>query len=84
VSAGDSQAGARIRVWDALVRVLHWSLVFSVATAWLTRHSPGRWHEWLGYAALVIVAARVAWGFLGLRAARARDVGLRARCPRAS
>ena len=73
MSAGDSQAGGRIRVWDALVRVLHWSLVLSVATAWLTRHSPGRWHEWLGYAALAIVAARVAWGFLGSRYARFAD-----------
>ena len=36
-----------IRVWDAPVRILHWSLVLSVVTAWLTRHSPGRWHEWL-------------------------------------
>jgi cytochrome b len=52
-------------VWDLAVRVLHWSLVLTVAAAWLTRHSPGRWHEWLGYATLAIVAARVAWGFLG-------------------
>ncbi len=60
-------------MWDALVRVLHWSLVLSVATAWLTRHSPGRWHEWLGYAALGIVALRTAWGFLGSRYARFSD-----------
>jgi cytochrome b len=52
-------------VWDLAVRVLHWSLVLTVGAAWLTRHSPGRWHEWLGYATLAIVAARVAWGFLG-------------------
>lgn len=69
----NSPTGARVRVWDALVRVLHWSLVLSVATAWLTRHSPGRWHEWLGYAALAIVAVRVAWGFLGSRHARFAD-----------
>ena len=37
-----------IPVWDAAVRILHWTLVLSVATAWLTRHSPGGWHEWLG------------------------------------
>lgn len=54
-----------IPVWDALVRVLHWSLVLTVAAAWLTRHSPGRWHEWLGYGTLAIVAARITWGFLG-------------------
>jgi cytochrome b len=60
-------------VWDAAVRVLHWSLVLTVAAAWLTRHSPGRWHEWLGYATLAIVAARVAWGFIGARHAQFRD-----------
>jgi cytochrome b len=60
-------------VWDAAVRILHWTLVLSVATAWLTRHSPGRWHEWIGYAALAVVAARIAWGFIGSRHARFAD-----------
>ena len=62
-----------VPVWDLAVRVLHWSLVLTVAAAWLTRHSPGRWHEWLGYATLAIVAARFAWGFLGSRYARFAD-----------
>jgi cytochrome b len=60
-------------VWDRAVRVLHWSLVLTVAAAWLTRHSPGPWHEWLGYATLVIVAARLAWGFAGSGHARFSD-----------
>lgn len=64
---------SRIRVWDALVRVLHWTLVLSVATAWLTRHARGEWHEWLGYAALAVVATRVAWGFFGAGHARFSD-----------
>lgn len=59
-----------IPVWDASVRVLHWSLVLTVATAWLTRHSPGRWHEWIGYATLAIVALRFIWGFAGSGYAR--------------
>jgi cytochrome b len=62
--------GRTIPVWDAAVRALHWSLVLTVAAAWLTRHSPGRWHEWLGYATLAIVAARMAWGFIGAGHAR--------------
>ena len=62
-----------VPVWDLAVRVLHWSLVLTVAAAWLTRHSPGRWHEWLGYATLAIVAARVIWGFTGSRYARFAD-----------
>ncbi len=62
-----------IPVWDVPVRVLHWSLVLTVATAWLTRHSPGRWHEWLGYATLAIVALRTIWGFAGSGHARLAD-----------
>ena len=62
-----------IPVWDAAVRVLHWSLVLTVASAWLTRHSPGRWHEWIGYATLVIIALRFIWGFAGSGYARFGD-----------
>lgn len=67
---GASQSQRMIPVWDAAVRVLHWTLVLTVASAWLTRHSPGRWHEWLGYATLGIVAMRTIWGFTGSRHAR--------------
>ena len=60
-------------VWDLAVRILHWALVLTVAVAWLTRHSPGRWHEWIGYATLAIVAVRAVWGFIGSRYARFAD-----------
>jgi len=66
-------AVGQVKVWDPLVRIGHWLLVISVLTAWLTRHSPGRWHEWLGYAALAVVAVRVIWGFSGPRRARFVD-----------
>jgi cytochrome b len=59
----------RVRVWDAFVRVAHWSLVAAVAGAWLTREA-GAAHEWLGYAALAAVLARLAWGVVGPRYAR--------------
>jgi len=62
-----------IPVWDVAVRVLHWTVVLTVATAWLTRHSAGRWHEWLGYTTLAIVAMRTIWGFTGSRHARFAD-----------
>lgn len=58
-----------IRVWDAFVRVAHWSLVITVAGAWLTEDS-GAVHEWIGYAALAIVLARLVWGVIGTRYAR--------------
>ena len=62
-----------IPVWDATVRVLHWTLVLTVASAWLTRHSPGRWHEWLGYTAFAIIGVRTIWGFIGSSHARFAD-----------
>ena len=62
-----------IAVWDVPVRILHGSLVLTVAAAWLTRHSAGRWHEWLGYTTLAIVALRTLWGFVGSRHARFAD-----------
>ncbi len=61
------------RVWDPLVRVLHWSLVVSVLLAWVTREGGGHWHEWAGYAALGVVALRFVWGWIG--SARARFAG---------
>ena len=65
MSADTRESRHTILVWDALVRVLHWSLVLTVGAAWFTRHSPGRWHEWLGYFTLAIVVARTIWGFIG-------------------
>ncbi|MFN0305787.1 MAG: cytochrome b/b6 domain-containing protein [Burkholderiales bacterium] len=63
-------ACSTVKVWDAFVRIAHWSLVGSVTAAWLTRHSDSAWHEWLGYMALAIVVCRVVWGFVGSPYAR--------------
>ena len=56
-----------MRVWDAFVRVAHWALVCCVVAAWFARGAP---HEWLGYAALLVVLLRIVWGFAGPRLAR--------------
>ncbi|WLI89942.1 cytochrome b/b6 domain-containing protein [Massilia sp. R2A-15] len=60
----------KLRVWDAPVRVLHWMLVLSIAGAWFTSGEIGALHEYVGYAAAAIVAARLAWGFVGNAYAR--------------
>ncbi len=52
-----------VQVWDRVVRIGHWLLVASVLLAWFTRHGFGAWHEYIGYAALAIVAFRLAWGW---------------------
>jgi cytochrome b len=70
MSRDDSSATRTIQVWDPLVRVGHWLLAASVLSAWLTRHGPGPWHEWIGYAALTIVAIRSVWGWRGTQHAR--------------
>jgi len=62
-------APSTVEAWDVFVRVAHWTLVATVAGAWLTRHS-GNWHEWLGYAAFAVVLARLVWGWTGTRYAR--------------
>ncbi len=61
---------AQIRVWDPVVRVLHWSLALSVIGAWVTHEVSGGIHEILGYVALAIVGLRLIWGVVGSRHAR--------------
>ena len=61
-----------IPVWDRFVRVFHWTTVTLFATVFLTAHI--QWiHQPLAYAILVLVLARVAWGFVGSRHARFTD-----------
>ena len=67
-------ASARIRVWDVLVRVLHWTLAAAVATALISGHWPPRdfdaVHHTAGYVAAAAIALRLIWGFAGQRYAR--------------
>ena len=53
------------RVWDPLVRSLHWALVAAYAAAWATTVAFGGSHEAVGYVGLAIVGVRVVWGFVG-------------------
>jgi len=56
-----------VKVWDAFVRIAHWMLVACVAAAWFTRQ---HLHEWIGYAALAVMALRILWGLIGSKYAR--------------
>jgi cytochrome b len=58
-----------VRVWDPFVRVFHWSLAAAVLIAWAT-DKPLWLHNWLGYAAAILVVLRVIWGFIGTEHAR--------------
>jgi cytochrome b len=69
-----------VKVWDAFIRVFHWSLVILFGLAWLTEHRQSL-HQPIGYAILALVALRIVWGFIGSRHARFADF---IRSPRAT
>ncbi len=62
--------GGQVKVWDAFVRIFHWSLVASFGTAWWFTEHIGWLHKGAGYLALALVVARVVWGFIGSPHAR--------------
>jgi cytochrome b len=64
---------ARRPVWDRFVRFFHWTLVSCVLLNYFVLEE-GEWpHEWAGYLAGGLVAARIVWGFIGSRHARFTD-----------
>jgi cytochrome b len=62
---------AGLKVWDPLVRLVHWSMVASISIAWLV--TEGRIHDTAGYVLLVLIVARIVWGFVGTKYARFAD-----------
>ncbi len=50
----------RVRVWDGVVRLLHWALAVLVAID-LVRDDGDRAHRLVGYAAVGVVLARLSW-----------------------
>jgi cytochrome b len=60
----------RLRVWDPLVRVLHWSLVSALLLSWLGTFAIAGAHQPAGYVALALVLLRLLWGGIGSKYAR--------------
>lgn len=60
----------KIKVWDPLVRVFHWSLVTAFAIAYITEDDFLSIHSWAGYLILGLLVIRIIWGFVGTRYAR--------------
>jgi len=65
--------GDRVRVWDPLVRVLHWSLAGCFVVAYATGEAILSLHELAGYAVVAIVGVRALWGLVGPKHARFDD-----------
>ncbi|HSP58823.1 MAG TPA: cytochrome b/b6 domain-containing protein [Halomonas sp.] len=64
---------ARIRVWDPLIRIIHWSLVAGfLANYFLTEEGEGP-HRWIGYGVVALIVVRILWGFIGPWPARWRN-----------
>lgn len=59
-----------VRVWDPLVRLIHWSLATVIVVNGVVTDAEGDLHETLGYVALGLVGLRLLWGLIGPRHAR--------------
>lgn len=62
-----------IRVWDIPTRWFHWLLVGFVVFSFITTKiglSAMKYHQWSGFAILVLVLFRLVWGFIGGRQSR--------------
>lgn len=58
-----------IIVWDRVVRMGHWLLALAFAALYL-EYKKFPLHPYAGYLVLIVVAGRIAWGFVGDGAAR--------------
>lgn len=62
-----------VKVWDSPTRLFHWLLVGLVIFSLITGNigiSAMKYHEWSGFAILVLVGFRLVWGFTGGRYSR--------------
>jgi cytochrome b len=60
-----------VKVWDAPIRLFHWTLVAGFVSAYLTaEYHHGDLHILIGYALCILLAVRLFWGFAGSRYAR--------------
>jgi len=57
------RAGEHVRVWDPLVRSVHWSLAALIVVELFNEAGANPWHRYFGYVAAALVVARLAWGF---------------------
>jgi len=62
---------ARIRIWDAPVRIFHWLIVGLFGFSWWSAENDQLdWHMLSGYVILALVLFRIYWGFVGGTTAR--------------
>lgn len=62
-----------IRVWDIFVRVFHWTLFALMIGQYISGEEFKGLHFRLGYLVIILVLARIVWGFIGTKHARFVD-----------
>jgi cytochrome b len=75
-SSPDNDRPSAIPVWDLPTRLFHWLLVILVAASFTTGVIGGNamvYHEWSGFAILILLVFRITWGFVGSRKSRFSD-----------
>ncbi len=63
----------QVVVWDSFIQFFHWSLLLLFFVAYVTGDERGPLHRYVGYALLILVIARIWWGFCGTKYALFRD-----------
>lgn len=64
---------ATVKVWDPVVRLVHWSLVVVFTLNATIIDDDSSLHVTVGYVVVGLVALRIVWGFIGTRHARFSD-----------
>jgi len=63
-------ANRRVRVWDPLVRIFHWTVAGGVLANLTFLREERDWHVYLGYVVVAALLIRILWGFVGRGHAR--------------
>lgn len=69
----DIETAQQTKVWDPLVRTLHWVLVAAFIVAFATEDDLMTLHVWSGYLIAAAIGIRLVWGVIGTRHARFTD-----------
>ena len=72
-------AAGHVKVWDPLVRTVHWSLASLIVVELFNEAGANPWHRYLGYTAAALVVMRLAWGCADSGHARLSAMAVRAR-----
>jgi cytochrome b len=71
--APTGKAGQPVKVWDPLVRVLHWTMALGVIANLSVLRENEDLHNIVGYVVLGALSLRIVWGVIGTRHARFAD-----------